>query len=254
MITIEFLKKIKSMFVLYFFGGMLFWGLTDGLRAVLSSKWLFYGLLERVTFIIISCVSYGLLFSLIGLLIFAMPLSVILKPKRYSAKTLGIFDISIFFSVAICVPLILIIGRSIHVSFIRATLAAIVMIGLFLLFTIFFIFVFQRLKIEHFYLKINSFLVRKSVLLFSFLVILFAVIYKVYDEIPNVPKIAEIEEPNVILISLDTLAAKHMSCYGYQEKTTPYLDGLAGQGILFSNVYSASKWTLPSPKVKKAPA
>ena len=246
MITIEFLKKIKRMFVLYFFGGMLFWGLADGLRAVLSSEWLFYGLLERVTFIIISCVSYGLLFSLIGLLIFAMPLSVILKPKRYSAKTLGIFDISIFFSVAICVPLILIIGRSIHVSFIRATLAAIVMIGLFLLFTIFFIFVFQRLKIEHFYLKINSFLVRKSVLLFSFLVILFAVIYKVYDEIPNVPKIAEIEEPNVILISLDTLAAKHMSCYGYQEKTTPNLDGLAGQGILFSNVYSASKWTLPS--------
>lgn len=35
------------------------------------------------------------------------------------------------------------------------------------------------------------------------------------------------------MISLDTLRADHMSCYGYPRLTSPHLDRLAAQGSLF---------------------
>jgi arylsulfatase A-like enzyme len=52
--------------------------------------------------------------------------------------------------------------------------------------------------------------------------------------------------PNVILISIDTLRADHLSVYGYGRKTSPNLDTLAGEGVLFESAYSHATWTLPS--------
>jgi len=52
--------------------------------------------------------------------------------------------------------------------------------------------------------------------------------------------------PNIILISIDTLRADHLSCYGYKKKTTPMIDLLAEKGVRFSKAYSTSPWTLPS--------
>jgi arylsulfatase A-like enzyme len=52
--------------------------------------------------------------------------------------------------------------------------------------------------------------------------------------------------PNVILISIDTLRADHLSCYGYERNTSPALDELAGSGVLFEEVLASSPWTLPS--------
>ncbi|MFW6132150.1 MAG: sulfatase-like hydrolase/transferase [Candidatus Aminicenantaceae bacterium] len=51
---------------------------------------------------------------------------------------------------------------------------------------------------------------------------------------------------NVILVSIDTLRADHLSCYGYQRKTTPHIDSLAADSALFLNTYATSPWTLPS--------
>lgn len=51
---------------------------------------------------------------------------------------------------------------------------------------------------------------------------------------------------NVILISIDTLRADHLGCYGYSRPTSPILDRLASQGLLFENVMSTSPWTLPA--------
>lgn len=51
---------------------------------------------------------------------------------------------------------------------------------------------------------------------------------------------------NVLLISLDTLRADHLSCYGYERRTSPNLDALARGGSLFEHAYSQSHWTLPS--------
>ncbi len=40
--------------------------------------------------------------------------------------------------------------------------------------------------------------------------------------------------PNLLLISLDALRADHLSCYGYDRHTTPFLDELAARGVRFS--------------------
>jgi len=52
--------------------------------------------------------------------------------------------------------------------------------------------------------------------------------------------------PHVILISVDTLRADHLSCYGYGRPTSPRLDRLAREGVLFERAFSTSSWTLPA--------
>lgn len=52
--------------------------------------------------------------------------------------------------------------------------------------------------------------------------------------------------PNVILISIDTLRQDHVGVYGYERKTTPVLDKVASEGVVFKNSYSTAPWTLPS--------
>jgi arylsulfatase A-like enzyme len=50
----------------------------------------------------------------------------------------------------------------------------------------------------------------------------------------------------IVLISLDTCRADHLSCYGYSENTTPNIDALAEEGIIFENVLAQVPITLPS--------
>jgi arylsulfatase A-like enzyme len=52
--------------------------------------------------------------------------------------------------------------------------------------------------------------------------------------------------PNLLLISVDTLRADHLSCYGYHRMTSPQMDELARAGIRFENAVAASTWTLSS--------
>lgn len=54
------------------------------------------------------------------------------------------------------------------------------------------------------------------------------------------------KNPNIILISIDTLRADHLSCYGYHRQTTPNIDRLASEGALFKNAYSTAVWTPPA--------
>jgi len=50
----------------------------------------------------------------------------------------------------------------------------------------------------------------------------------------------------VVLISIDTLRADHLGCYGYGKDTSPNSDALARDAALFVNTYAPSPWTLPS--------
>jgi len=52
--------------------------------------------------------------------------------------------------------------------------------------------------------------------------------------------------PNVLLITIDTLRADHLSCYGYHRKTSPNIDKLASEGVRFENAYTAIPLTGPS--------
>jgi arylsulfatase A-like enzyme/Flp pilus assembly protein TadD len=50
----------------------------------------------------------------------------------------------------------------------------------------------------------------------------------------------------IILVSVDTLRADHLECYGYRDATTPSIDALAANGTLFSEANSQIPITLPS--------
>jgi arylsulfatase A-like enzyme len=56
----------------------------------------------------------------------------------------------------------------------------------------------------------------------------------------------EKEVSGIVLISIDTLRADHLGCYGYPRETSPFLDQLAARGARFEQAISPSSWTLPS--------
>jgi arylsulfatase A-like enzyme len=57
----------------------------------------------------------------------------------------------------------------------------------------------------------------------------------------------ELRQRNVVLISVDTLRADRLNAYGYEaRRTSPNLDALASDGILFEHHITASPWTIPS--------
>lgn len=52
--------------------------------------------------------------------------------------------------------------------------------------------------------------------------------------------------PNLLLITVDTLRADRLGCYGYAAAKTPTMDALAGRGIRFARAYANAPLTLPS--------
>jgi arylsulfatase A-like enzyme/Flp pilus assembly protein TadD len=51
---------------------------------------------------------------------------------------------------------------------------------------------------------------------------------------------------NVVLITIDTLRADHVGCYGYKQIKTPNIDGLAADGVRFESAFAVVPVTLPS--------
>src|SRR5688572_9430007 len=52
--------------------------------------------------------------------------------------------------------------------------------------------------------------------------------------------------PNVLVLILDTVRARSMSLHGYARATTPHIDSLAADAIVFDRAIAPSSWTLPS--------
>ena len=59
----------------------------------------------------------------------------------------------------------------------------------------------------------------------------------------SVPSNRGRETPNVIVVSLDTLRADHVGCYGYKRDTTPNLDRFAGECVVFDTTIAPSTFT-----------
>ncbi len=51
---------------------------------------------------------------------------------------------------------------------------------------------------------------------------------------------------NVVLITIDTLRADHVGCYGYKQIKTPNIDALAADGTRFDRAFAVVPVTLPS--------
>jgi arylsulfatase A-like enzyme len=55
------------------------------------------------------------------------------------------------------------------------------------------------------------------------------------------------QRPNIVLVSLDTLSADHLSLYGYPRATSPNLDRWArSRGMTFDRAVTPASWTLPA--------
>ncbi len=54
------------------------------------------------------------------------------------------------------------------------------------------------------------------------------------------------DQPNIILITVDTLRADTLGAYGHSEDTSPWLDSLAERGVLAERAFGGSSWTVPS--------
>ncbi len=51
--------------------------------------------------------------------------------------------------------------------------------------------------------------------------------------------------PNIFFIICDALRPEHLHCYGNPNDTSPVIDKLAGEGVLFKNVFAHTNHTLP---------
>jgi predicted AlkP superfamily pyrophosphatase or phosphodiesterase len=53
-------------------------------------------------------------------------------------------------------------------------------------------------------------------------------------------------KPNILLVTIDTLRRDRLGCYGYLPDTSPFIDRLAKEGLLFKNVVTPLPLTDPS--------
>ena len=51
---------------------------------------------------------------------------------------------------------------------------------------------------------------------------------------------------SLLVVCIDTLRPDHVGAYGHERETTPTLDDLAGEGVLFTQAYAHSNWTVPA--------
>ncbi len=64
-------------------------------------------------------------------------------------------------------------------------------------------------------------------------------------EVSRLPA-ASADQPNVLLLILDTVRSKSLSVYGYARPTTPSLERLAERGVVFDRALATAPWTLPT--------
>ena len=58
--------------------------------------------------------------------------------------------------------------------------------------------------------------------------------------------VPDADQPDVVLISIDTLRADRLGVYGRSPSLTPEIDRLANEGVVFERALAASPWTIPS--------
>lgn len=84
--------------------------------------------------------------------------------------------------------------------------------------------------------------IKKYSVTIGFVILLLAVIYIVIpigDSRVEPPK-------NIIFMLFDTMRADHLGVYGYSRNTSPAMDEVARDGVIFEKAFSQSGWTLPS--------
>ena len=62
-------------------------------------------------------------------------------------------------------------------------------------------------------------------------------------EAPDPQVVRPGRQPNFVFVLIDTLRADHVGSYGYDRETTPFIDSLAREGLVFENAIAQAPWT-----------
>ena len=77
----------------------------------------------------------------------------------------------------------------------------------------------------------------------AFFILILTLVFVFFALISSYAKKSQL---NVLLITIDTLRADYLGCYGNREIETPFIDELAREGILFTRAFAHNVVTLPS--------
>ena len=71
---------------------------------------------------------------------------------------------------------------------------------------------------------------------------------RAHDQVrlPDTRQVPAAAMPNVVLIVMDAVSAKHVSFHGYERDTTPFLREMAREATVFSRAVASSNMTLPT--------
>lgn len=59
----------------------------------------------------------------------------------------------------------------------------------------------------------------------------------------HIKRNAQVGKPNILLLTVDTLRADRLGCYGHPSRLTPNLDRLAAEGVRFTEAITGGSWT-----------
>jgi len=66
------------------------------------------------------------------------------------------------------------------------------------------------------------------------------------DGTASAPVTPPAEPPHVVIWMVDTLRADHLGAYGYERDTSPSIDAVAAEGVVFEQMHAHANWTQPS--------
>lgn len=84
----------------------------------------------------------------------------------------------------------------------------------------------------------------KAINIFAMILVIFLILLNLSISIDR--KINAPKGPNVILISIDTLRADHLGCYGYKKNTSSNIDKFINDAVIFKNCFASSSTTTTS--------
>ncbi len=65
-------------------------------------------------------------------------------------------------------------------------------------------------------------------------------------ELLLIPRVRAESRMNVLFVTVDTLRADHLGCYGYRRPTSPHVDSLAAKSVRFTRAFTQGGWTKPA--------
>jgi arylsulfatase A-like enzyme len=208
----------------------------------LSNSWIYHGQMARVH--LLRTLQAHIIISILIILIIAVFLWLQQKRSLTSLDRSRLITNQIAFGISLWLFLIFFIKT--HLIWLRTHLfsiegllwTALIVAGSILIFFL----------IRYFAIRISQRNASKNFLAGIFLICAIVTLADAYiDRKENLPQQTSTKnQPNILLIVVDTLRSDFISAYGFPHSITPNIDELAREGVLYENAISASPWTTPS--------